>query len=313
MVVSTSSIEGRMRTFLAVVLAAVIALLPASLGAWGMDVHRLITRRALDNLPDDLRPFFASRREFISEHAVDPDLWRVVDLRGALGNEEPNHFLDIDGLDEPRPFKGVPRDWNTYVARYGLQKANQMGRLPWRVEEVYKRLVTAFRDAGRGTTSYAGDNARYLTAVLSHYIADANQPFHAVLNYDGQLTGQRGIHSRFETDLVLRNLSSISWAPVATRPVNEIKEFAFATLVESEALVAGILEADRRAADGRQVYDDEYFRLLLAGTKTTLDRRLSDAVSGIVSVVVGAWVEAGRPALPADPPRTPARIVRDGP
>lgn len=302
-----------MRSVLAVVLGASVLLTPTVLGAWGMEVHRLITARALDGLPTDLRPFFAARREFIAEHSVDPDLWRVADLRGVLGNEEPNHFLDIDGLDEPRPFTGVPREWEAYVARYGAQKANQMGRVPWRTDEIYKRLVTAFRDIGRGTVTYAGDNARYLTAVIAHYVADAHQPFHAVLNYDGQLTGQRGIHSRFETELVLRNLSTITWAPVTVKPFTDIKEFVFATLVDSESLVAGILDADRRAAEGRTLYDDAYFQRLLVGTRPTLEKRLSDSVSGIVSVVVGAWIEAGRPAMPVDKPRTPARIIGDRP
>src|SRR6187402_2418235 len=157
-----------MRSLLVVVLGALMLLVPAGVGAWGMEVHRLITARALDALPADLRPFFASRREFIAEHAVDPDLWRVADLRGALGPEDPNHFLDIDGLDEPRPFTGVPREWDRYVAKYGLERANKMGRLPWRVEEVYGRLVTTFRDAAKGQ-GYAGDNAAYLSAMLAHY------------------------------------------------------------------------------------------------------------------------------------------------
>src|SRR5262245_24026803 len=109
------------------VLLALVVLTPVPLDAWGVEVHRLLTARALDHLPAEIKPFFAARREFIVEHAVDPDLWRVADLRSALGAEDPNHFLDMDGLDEPRPYTGIPRDWDAYVARYGAQRANQMG------------------------------------------------------------------------------------------------------------------------------------------------------------------------------------------
>lgn len=197
------------------VLAVIIALWPVAPDAWGLDVHRLVTGRALDGLPAPLRQFYAGRRAFVVEHSVEPDLWRVTkDLRGALGPEDPNHFLDIDDLDEPAPFTGVPRDWPAFLARYGETRANRAGRLPWRtVREIYNRLVAAFKGVGSGTAPYAADNTRYLSAVIAHYIGDSFQPFHAVANYDGQLTNQRGIHSRFETELVQAVLVQADTSP----------------------------------------------------------------------------------------------------
>src|SRR6476661_10317484 len=172
----------------------IICTAPTALQAWGMDVHRWITRRALDNMPADLGPFFQVKRDFISEHSADPDLWRVVGLKGSLGEEDPNHYLDLDGLDEPAPFTRVPHDLEAFIARYGADRANKMGRLPWRTEEIYTRLVNTFRDIGKPTAPYAADNSRYLVAVLAHYVEDAHVPFHATTNHDGQLTNQRGIH-----------------------------------------------------------------------------------------------------------------------
>lgn len=276
----------------------VLCAMPASPQAWGMDVHRYLTRRAIDGLPADIRPFFAAKRAFISEHAADPDLWRVVGLLSERGAEDPNHFLDIDGLDEPAPFHNVPREWDAYVARYGDERANRMGRLPWRTEEIYQRLVTAFRQIGGGTAAYAPDNARYLVAVLSHYVEDAHVPFHAAVNYDGQLTNQRGVHARFETSLVLRNLSTFDLQPVAIRPISNVRDYIFQTLISGQALVDGVLAADRRAAGDRRVYDDAYFDAFRTGAGEVAARRLSEAASGVASVVVAAWVEAGRPALP---------------
>src|SRR6476469_5664896 len=122
----------------------IICTAPSALQAWGMDVHRWITRRALDNMPADLGPFFQAKRDFISEHSADPDLWRVVGLKGSLGEEDPNHYLDIDALDEPVPFTKVPRDLAAFIDRYGPERAAKMGRLPWRAEEVSTRLVAAF-------------------------------------------------------------------------------------------------------------------------------------------------------------------------
>jgi hypothetical protein len=295
-----------MRKLPSFALVAAIALVcsePVAVRAWGMDVHRWITRRAIDGMPPQLRPFFQAKRDFISEHSADPDLWRVVGLKGSLGEEDPNHYLDLDGLDEPAPFSQVPRDLGAFIERYGPERATKMGRVPWRTEEIYTRLVNAFKDVGKPTAPYAADNARYLVAVLAHYVEDAHVPFHATLNHDGQLTNQRGIHSRFESALVMRNLTRFKLAPITVRPIANVRDFIFDTLVESQSLVAAVLDADRRAAAAHPAYDDAYYAAFLTGARPIVEKRLGDATSGVVSVVVGAWEAAGRPALPAAPVR----------
>ena len=299
-----------MRLFVGAALAACVVVLPVSLRGWGFDVHRELTRRSLQGLPPELKPFFTAQRDFIIEHTVDPDLWRVVGLKGERGDEDPNHFLDIDGLDDPPPFTNVPREWAAFVKKYGAERANRAGRLPWRAEEIYLLLVQRFKEIAKGTPAYAAENARYLAAVLAHYIQDAHQPFHAVANYDGQLTNQRGIHSRFETELVLRNLGAISWAPVTLTPIANFRDFMFETVVTSASLTKAVLDADRQAAAGRELYDDPYFAAFFAGARPVLDRRLNDAASALGSALVAAWTEAGKPVLPAAKPPAPARIRR---
>ncbi len=231
------------------------------------------------------------------EHSIDPDLWRVVGLRGELGNEDPNHFLDIDDLDEAAPFTGVPRDWNAFVARYGEARATRAGRLPWRTTEIYDRLVGTFKAIGAGSSPYAADNTRYLSAVIAHYVGDAHVPFHAVANYDGQLTNQRGVHARFETELVKRYWSRMTHRPVAVRPVQDVKAFVFDTLIEGARLTPAILDADRKAAAGKTVYDDAYYARFYAAARPILEARVAGATSGVASVIVAAWTDAGKPDL----------------
>lgn len=278
--------------------AAFLALTcPIALGAWGVDVHRDITARALDGLPPEIAPFFLERRDFIVEHAVDPDLWRVVGLSGEMGPEDPNHYLDIDGLDELPPFDGVPRARAAFLARYGRERAERAGRLPWRVGDVYTKLVDALRRTGTGAP-YAADNARYLAAVLAHYVEDSFVPFHAVLNHDGQLTNQQGLHARFETTLVQRNRPGLTLAPVAIQPIPDVVAFIFDTLSTSASLTSGILDADRRAAADRSGYGDAYYDAFFAATRPVLEARLSGAASGVASMITAAWIDAGRPVLP---------------
>ena len=302
--------EMFMRACAAAILAVAILCLPEPTRAWGLDVHRFITKRAIAGLPAGLKPFYTARADFISEHAVDPDMWRLIGLKGDLGDEEPNHFLDIDGLDDPRPFRNVPRDWNAYVAKYGAERANRTGRVPWRAEEIYKKLVERFQEAGKNPNGFGAENAAYLSAVISHYIEDAHQPFHSVTSYDGQETNQRGIHGRFENDLVLRNLTRLKLSPVVTRPVPNVKDFIFEALISGEALVETILAADKRAIANREFYDDAYYAAFLSGTQPIVERRISEAASGVASVITQAWTDAGKPAIPATRTPAPVRIRR---
>ena len=132
-------------------------------------------------------------------------------------------------------------------------------------------------------------------------------------NYDGQLTNQRGVHSRFETELPLRNRAILTrtLAPAKIYAISNIKEFVFDTLVANEGMVAGILDADRRAAEGREFYDDVYFAAFFKSTRPVLERRMSDAAAAVASVIVSAWTEGGKPPLPLTKTTTPVRIRRE--
>jgi hypothetical protein len=203
-----------MRACAAAILAAVILCLPEPTRAWGVDVHRFITKRAIAGLPAGLKPFFTAKADFISEHAVDPDMWRLIGLKSDLGDEEPNHFLDIDGLDDPRRSRMFMRleclrPATAPSARIARPRSVARGR-------DLQETRGALSEAGKNPNGFGAENA-YLSAVISHYIEDAHQPFHSVTSYDGQATNQRGIHARFETDPCSGNITKLK-PPVVTRP-----------------------------------------------------------------------------------------------
>jgi hypothetical protein len=293
---------------LVAVLLATIIVLPSSVSAWGFEAHKFIAERMIALLPPELRPLFEQRKAFIIERSIDPDLWRNV----GWEEEPPNHFLDFDHeAYGPYPFAGLPRDYSAAIQKFGKELVDEQGLLPWRTAEFFGRLQREFESLKRPSPpGYAADNIVLYAAVLTHYVSDGHVPLHAVVNYDGQLTEQRGLHSRWEAELFERNRSKLTIAPPSIAPVTDPREFMFETLLASNRDAANVLASDKAATEGREFYDDAYFDALAKGTLPTLERRLNASIAAVAASITGAWQNAGRPAIPAAAPRTPRPIRR---
>jgi len=291
---------------LALVALALWTMRPVGVWAWGFNGHRFITDRAIDQLPTELRPFFQKFRTAVVEHSIDPDTYRTM----GWAEEPPRHFLDMDAYG-PFPFKDLPHDYKEAVTKRGVEFVLKNGTVPWRAEEIYNRLRDAFKQlSAPNPAPYARDDIKLFTSIMAHYVGDSFQPFHAVVNYDGQLTNQQGIHSRFETELFDRYQEKLKIAPPPLAPIPNAREFLFSTLTDSSTHVDAILAADRDAVQGRTLYDDGYFAKMFEKTGPIMEKRMSGAISGIASLVTQAWTEAGKPALPVDAPPRPPRPIR---
>lgn len=291
-----------MRKLPVVVLVALAAMaVPRPASAWSFEVHKFIMQRAIALLPAEIRPFFQKFQTTIVEHAIDPDLWRSVGWEA----ETPRHFVDMDAYGA-YPFKDLPHDYDQAVQKYGREFVDRNGTLPWRTEEIYRKLVEAFAQKH----AYSRDNIKLFASVIAHYTADAHVPFHAAVNYDGQLTGQWGIHSRFESELFDRFQSTLQLQPHAVVPVASPREFIFDSLLAGFPLVQPVLDADKAAIQGREVYDEAYFAMFFGKVKPILEKRLSDSITDVASMITAAWVEAGRPPLPLEVKGQPRKVRR---
>ena len=278
-------------------MALLFGMAPAPAAAWGFEPHRFIMDRAIALLPPELRPLFEKHRAMVVERAIDPDTWRTA----GFNEEEKNHFLDLDWEGYGTyPFTELPRDYAAAVAKFGRERIEDMGTLPWRAEEFHGNLRRAFEAYGR-RGPFGQFDIVFFAASLAHYVSDGHVPFHAVVNYDGQLTGQNGIHSRFETALFERYRSQLTIAPKPMAPILKPRDFMFATIVEGTQLVAPILKADLEAIGKRDVYDDAYFKAFFASNRPVLERRLNEAIAAVAAMIAGAWEAAGKPSVPTDP------------
>lgn len=265
---------------------------PSSAHAWGFTGHRYILGRAIDLLPPPLKPFFEHYRAELMARAIDPDLWR-----NAGWDDDPNHFLDFGAREfGPPPFTGVPRDYGAALEKFGQAGLKRLGMLPWREAEMFGSLRRAFEGFAR-EGRYSPTDLVLFAPVAGHYIQDANQPLHASNNYDGQLTGNTGVHARFETDLVERYLSRLTITPAAPRAIASARDTAFDALLAANRSVDAILSADSAAIAGRDAYDDAYFEKFYTAVKPILEKQLAAAIADTASVIISAWEQAGKPAL----------------
>ena len=291
-----------MRRKIAAILAVAVLALPSRADAWGFEAHKFIMERAIALLPSEIRPFFEAHRAYLIERSVDPDMWRTA----GWEEEPPRHFVDMDAYG-PYPFKDLPHDFDEAVKKHGKDFVLKNGTLPWRTEEIFGKLVEAFTQKG----GYSRENIKFFSAIIGHYVGDAHVPFHAALNYDGQLTRQWGIHSRFEAELFERYRKQLRVNPKPVVPVENPREFMFASLTSGFPYVEQVLAADREAVAGREVYDDAYFEMMIKKVQPILETRLEESITDVASVITAAWIKAGRPAVPAqDPPRAPRKVRR---
>jgi hypothetical protein len=267
------------------------SLAPSPVSAWGFAGHQFIMRRAIELLPPELKPFFTAHRDELVVRVTDPDLWRNVGWE-----DDPNHFMDFGVPEFGRyPFTALPREYGAAIEKFGMATLKRDGTLPWREAEQFGNLRRAFEGFKR-QAPYASSDTVLFAAVASHYIEDANQPLHATNNHDGQLTGQSGLHARFERDLIERFESRLTVPLAAGAPIANARDAAFDALLASYQRVDPLLAADRAASAGKDVYDDDYFEKFFAGARPILEERLGASITATVGIIAGAWEQAGKPA-----------------
>lgn len=281
-------VSRRPRACAWMVVAALLC--PSAAQAWGFDAHKFIMDRAIGLLPAGLRPMFERHRAVAVERSIDPDIWIVT---GGFDEESPRHFLNLDAdRHGPYPFAALPRELEAAVAKFGEAHMRRNGTLPWRAEEFFDRLRAAFASSRLRTQAGELDAIR-LASALSHYVADAHVPFHAITNYDGQLTSQRGIHARFETALFVRYEPMLRVTPPRVVPLRSARDAVFDALLDGTRLAPEILRADRAATRTPGVYDDTYYETFFRATRPVLERRLGESITAVAAAIAGAWEAAG--------------------
>lgn len=268
---------------------------------WGFWAHRVINREAVAVLPEPLKGFYAKNIDYVIEHASDPDLRRDLDK-----NEGYRHYMDIDRYGSYPKFD-IPQSYEEAVKKYDELTVQKNGTVPWTVGIEVDSLAAAMK----------ADNVPlilHLSADLGHYVGDMNVPLHSTQNYDGQMTGNIGVHARWETGIPETfgdkySFESIDSVFYIKHPVGH----AFEILTHSYSLIDDIFSADSIAKigiprdllyhvenkDGRKVYiySEQYYNKFNMELNGMVESQMRRAVREVASYWYTAWVNAGKPKI----------------
>jgi hypothetical protein len=253
---------------------------------WGDEGHKLIAEKALHVLPSEMKSF-TPWFDYIVTHSVDPD-YRKKDDR----TEGAKHYIDIDYYKEYNS-GNFQQNIDSLAAVYGKDVVKKQGILPWALQNTYRALVEAFR-------SHNAEKTKVMMADLAHYVGDAHQPMHTTVNYDGQLSGQKGVHARYEIYMVSKHYNELvaKVIPGQVAPVKDVSGSAFDYIYESNLLLPVVMMADTVAANvTNKDYNEEYYRLLWFRTQFVTIGEMTNAAERLASLFYTAWLEAGTPAF----------------
>lgn len=266
---------------------------------WGFFAHKKINRLAVFTLPAPMAGFYKKNLEYLTEAAVNPDRRRY-----AVPEEAARHYIDLDDYGDSAIYK-LPRYWNQALEKYGEDSLQAHGVLPWHIYRVYLQLKEAF-------LLNDPDRILRLSADLGHYVADAHVPLHTTKNYDGQLTGQAGIHGFWESRLPELFFENYDLYVGSATHMPNVQQTAWDMIRLSNQSVDSVLQLEHKLSidygeskfsfesKGKQtvkVYSVDYsqkYNKLLQGM---VERLFRESVKRTGDIWYTAWVDAGQPDL----------------
>ncbi len=283
-------------------------------GVWGAKGHRMAARAAGALLPDSMPTFFLEARERLIYLNPEPDRWRVREAVEMDQGFSYDHYIDLENV--PEGALEAPHRFAFLGALHaaGIERPEQaVGLLPYRIVELYQRLVTGWRlwrdeeDAAR--RGWVAERIVNDAGILGHYVTDASQPHHTTIHFDGWAAGApnpegfttgRGFHARFETAFVELHVDDADIAAYMPRDslarISEPVRTAVMThILDAHARVGELYRLDRnRGFEPFEDADPETVRFAAS--------RIAAGASMLATLWWSAWVESGE-VRPGEPGR----------
>lgn len=271
-----------------------------SFGVWGFFAHKRINRLAIMTLPPELFPFYKKHIRYITENAINPDARRYV-----VEGEAPKHYIDIDVYGDSAIYK-MPRKWKEAVAKYSEDTLKAYGIAPWNVHWMKFKLTEAFK---------LGDAKEVLrlSAEIGHYIADANVPLHTTENYNGQLTGQVGIHGFWESRLPELYSDDYNYFFDDAQYIDNPLDAAWEAVTHAHMALDSVLSYERkltlklgeakkysfetRNGQNVKVYSKAFSHAFHQVLDGQVERQMRASIQMVGNFWYTCWVDAGQPNM----------------
>ncbi len=269
--------------FLTILAALAISVV---LMSWGSTGHHKINTEASLSFNEQMNQFLAWTST-LAEHASDADYRKDTDP-----TEGPKHYIDIDNYTLFNESGRIPQTYDSVVALYGESWVIDQGILPWATCIAVDTLKACFE-------RHDWDKAVLIAADLGHYVADGHMPLHITKNYDGQYSGNSGIHSRYESTMINAYISQINYTGESIEVIPDVNQYVFDYLYHNYMFVDSVLMADDYAKEqsGGSTYSQVYKQALWDSTRSFTVPLFKDASHALAELMYTAWVEAGSPLI----------------
>ena len=210
------------------------------------------------NIGFDSSGTLTSSTQFHALADVPDTVWKQPPRKSREGA---NHYADIDlpdttgnTLDSLTPTETSldPDTWKSFYDSIGWNGPSQRGLLPFRVWQIYKKMVEFVQ--AKDVTSFVA-----AAGILAHYVGDASQPLHGSMYDDGDprrnpdgspsatFLGHghayaNGVHSAYESKMLDDNRASFQSKLVAVLPATH----GMATIAGGQAAGFATIELMRR-------------------------------------------------------------------
>lgn len=183
---------------------------------------------------------------------------------------------------------------------------SEEGIIPYSLPQFLKRLTRAFE---------AQDLKQILrlSADIGHYVGDAHVPLHTTVNYNGQLTGQKGIHGFWESRLPELFAEDYDFLIGKAAPTGEPEWLIWQAVFESHRALDSVLMFEKELSESfpedqkygyesrnnvvRRVYSRDYSAAYHDRMAGMVERRMRMAISRLGTLWYTAWYRAGQPDL----------------
>lgn len=281
--------------------SALLCALVIGLSSWGFLVHRTVNQLAIYSLPAPLQSYFHNEMAYLVENAPRPDIRRNTDK-----TEDTKHFIDLE-MFGPNAANDMPLDWESAVRKYGVDSLKKYGWGPYNAMMQMEHLTASFKSKNK-------DSILFYAADLGHYIGDLHVPLHTTVNYDGQMTGQKGLHGLWEsyipeltmndynlyakhTAVYLKNPAEALWKDIRKANALLPEMFAKETKLTAQFTPETKYKTMVRYGKETKAYTKEFAEAYAIELGPTINGQLIASANLLSDFWYTAWINAGKPDL----------------